>query len=142
MSHVILFLCVANSARSQMAEALARALDDGDLEVHSAGSEPSVVNPLAQKVLAERGIATTGQLAKGIDQVPLDRIHTVITLCQEEICPILPEAARHLHWPMPDPAAVTGTEEERLDSFREVRDKIEARLRDWLSSGDRNTAIA
>ena len=136
MSHVVLFLCVANSARSQMAEGLARAMDLDGFEVHSAGSDPAVVNPLAVRALNERSIPADGQFSKGLDEVPIDRVRTVITLCEEEVCPNLPDSATHLHWPMPDPAAATGSEDERLESFRKVRDMIDERLRGWLRASD------
>lgn len=135
MTHVVLFLCVANSARSQMAEGLARSLADDRWEVYSAGSEPATLNPLAVRALAERKIDIRGHFSKGLGEVPLDRVHTVVTLCEEEVCPRLPDAARHLHWPMPDPAAAGGSEEQRLQSFREVRDLIDERLAGLLGTG-------
>jgi arsenate reductase len=142
MSHAILFLCVANSARSQMAEGLARAMDLDGMEVWSAGSNPTALNPLAVRALAEQGIDATDQFSKALDAVPLDRVRTVVTLCEEEVCPKLPDSATHLHWLMPDPVAVTGSENEQLESFRRVRDMIAARLRSWLRSNGCNSAIA
>jgi thioredoxin type arsenate reductase len=137
MPNAILFLCVANSARSQLAEGLARAMGLEGSELYSAGTDPAVIHPLAVRALADLGIDAADQFSKGLDQVPLERVNTVITLCEEEVCPSLPESATHLHWPMPDPAAATGTDEERLDSFRRVRDMIDERLRGWLRSSDR-----
>jgi arsenate reductase len=138
MSRVLLFLCVANSARSQMAEGLAREILGPDVEVHSAGSEPSTLNPLAVRALAERGIDISSHSSKGLDAVPLDRVDTVVTLCAEEVCPTVPPGTRHLHLPMTDPAAVAGSEEERLEAFRGVRDEIETALR--MLSGETGLA--
>ena len=133
MSHRILFLCVANSARSQMAEGLARRLVHGEVEVQSAGSRPTELHPLATMVLAEKGIDIAQHASKGIDEVPLDQVNTVITLCEEEVCPVLPEGATHLHWPMPDPAGPQADASGAHDAFRAVRDQIFGRLQTWLA---------
>jgi len=124
----VLFLCVANSARSQIAEGLARRVAPPGVRVFSAGSEPGTINPLAIRVLAEAGVDTSGQFSKGLDAVPLDDIDLVVTLCAEEVCPLFPRPVRKLHWPLPDPAKATGTDEERLATFRAVRDELTARL--------------
>jgi arsenate reductase len=126
--HHILFLCVANSARSQMAEALARGQAPDTIRVYSAGSAPSQVNPHTLRVLAEVGIDASSQFSKGIDSIPVAQIDTVVTLCAEETCPILPKEVRRLHWPLPDPAVVAGADYERLRAFRSVRDEITHRL--------------
>ena len=129
MALSVLFLCVANSARSQLAEGLARRLAPAGTRVFSAGSEPGVINPLAVRALEEAGIDASAQRSKGLDAVPLDEIDLVITLCAEEVCPIFPRPVRRLHWPLPDPAKATGTEEERLAAFRAVRDELASRMR-------------
>jgi len=85
-----LFLCVANSARSQMAEGIARSLAPTDVKISSAGSAPSKVNPLAVRVLAEIGIDATGQHSKSVNDIPPDDVDAVITLCAEESCPSRP----------------------------------------------------
>ena len=123
----VLFLCVANSARSQMAEAIARSLAPAEVRVSSAGSAPTAVRPEALAVLAEIGLDASGQRSKGVDDVerPVD---AVITLCAEEVCPLWLEPAARLHWGLPDPAAVQGTREERLEAFRAVRDELQRRL--------------
>lgn len=128
----ILFLCVANSARSQMAEGLARSMTDDGIEIYSAGSEPTVVNPLAIRAMAEIGIDLSTHRSKSIDEVPLDRVGIVVTLCAEEVCPVLPGVESH-HWPLPDPAVVAGDESERLSAFRVVREEIRGRLEKSLS---------
>lgn len=127
MQH-LLFLCVANSARSQMAECIARNTAPEGVTVYSAGSHPGGVNPYALRALAEIGLDASGQHSKGVDDVPLDRIDTVITLCAEEVCPTFPRAVPRQDWGLPDPAGVDGTDEERLASFRLVRDELRRRI--------------
>jgi len=100
----ILFLCVANSARSQMAEGLARKILGEQAEVLSAGSEPASVNPHAIEAMAEIGIDITGQHSKSVDTIDLSGLDLVVTLCAEEVCPVLPANIRRLHWPIADPA--------------------------------------
>lgn len=131
----ILFMCVANSARSQMAEALARNLAPAGTEVWSAGSEPSTVNPLAVRALGELGIDIGGALSKGVDGVPLDRVSLVITLCAEEVCPVFPrQDVKRIHWPLPDPAAARGDDAAVLESFRTVRDELSERLERYFAA--------
>src|SRR5437660_1784371 len=101
----LLFLCVANSARSQMAEGLARALFGDAARVQSAGSRPSRVNPYAVAVMAELGIDLTVHTSKSVDTIDPRTVDTVVTLCAEEVCPVLLGAARRLHWPIDDPAS-------------------------------------
>ena len=127
----ILFLCVANSARSQMAEGLARALLP-DVEVLSAGSRPSKVNPYAVEALAELGIDISGHRSKSVDEIAPATLDVVITLCAEEVCPVLPGRVRRLHWPIRDPASTDTslTPEDMRRRFREARDKIKAKIRD------------
>ena len=101
----ILFLCVANSARSQMAEGLARAVFGTRAEVFSAGSVPTRVNPHAVSALAEVGIDISGQTSKSVDDVNAGSMDLIITLCADEVCPVVPGRVKRLHWPLPDPAA-------------------------------------
>lgn len=122
----LLFLCVANSARSQMAEGLARHLFGDRATVQSAGSAPTRVNPNAIAVLAELGIDATGHSSKLVDDIPSDSIDLVITLCAEEVCPVYPGRVERLHWPHPDPAGAPP--DKALQRFREVRDMLRARL--------------
>ena len=121
-----LFLCVANSARSQMAEGIARALAPSGVKISSAGSAPSKVNPFAIRVLAEIGIDATGQYSKSVNEIPPDDVGAVITLCAEEECPVFLGKARRYHWGLPDPAGAT--DEERLQAFRSIRDELKHRL--------------
>lgn len=129
--HKILFLCVANSARSQMAEGLARAMLGERAEVMSAGSQPSTVNPWAVKAMAEIGIDISEHRSKSIDEFDPTDLDLVITLCAEEVCPALPGGVEHLHWPIPDPATERTdqlSDGEVLDRFRSARDSLRARL--------------
>ena len=131
----MLFLCVANSARSQMAEGIARSLAPAGVRVSSAGSEPSSVNPFAIRALNEIGIDASGHRSEGTDDVAagvergeIPPVDAVITLCAEEVCPVWLYDAARAHWPHPDPAGVTGSEEQILASFREVRDALGRKL--------------
>ncbi len=125
----LLFLCVANSARSQMAEGLARVRFPDTVRVQSAGSAPASVNPLAVRVMAELGIDISGQWSKGVDAIDPTTVDTVVTLCADEVCPAFARPVARLHWALPDPAAAVGSEPRRLERFRAVRDEIAARLR-------------
>ncbi len=122
----LLFLCVANSARSQMAEALARHLYGDRVTVQSAGSAPTRVNPNAIAVLAELGIDATNHTSKLVDDIAPDSIDLVITLCAEEVCPVYSGRVERLHWPLPDPAGAPP--DQALARFREVRETLRARL--------------
>ena len=122
----ILFLCVANSARSQMAEGLAREIFGARAVVQSAGSQPSRVSPYAIDVMREIGIDLSGHTSKSVDSIDPGNIDTVITLCAEEVCPVFLGRALRLHWPFPDPAAAPDAE--KPQRFREIRDAIAARL--------------
>lgn len=126
----LLFLCVANSARSQMAEGLARKLFGVRVRVQSAGSKPSRVNPAATAVMAEVGVDLTGQHSKSVDTIDPATVDTVITLCAEEVCPLFLGQARRLHWPIDDPASDDPglSRAELLARFRLARDRIQARL--------------
>lgn len=126
----VLFLCVANSARSQMAEGLARKRFGDAVRVQSAGSEPSRVNPYAIRALAEVGVDATGHHSKNVDTIDPESVDLVITLCAEESCPVFLGSARRLSWAMPDPDRKNEalTDEERLHHFRVARDAITQRL--------------
>ena len=121
-----LFLCVQNSARSQLAEAVARHVAPADRRIFSAGSRPAQLRPEVPRVLAEVGISSEGLRAKGLDELDLSEVDAVITLCAEEVCPLFPRPVLTLHWALPDPAAVSG--EGRLGAFRAARDELLRRL--------------
>lgn len=128
--HTILFLCVANSARSQMAEGLARKLFGTRMVVQSAGSEPSTVNPYAVEVMREVGVDLTTHHSKSVQTIDAAHVDTVITLCAEEVCPVFLGKARRLHWPIQDPASKDSSipRDEMLTRFRAARDQIQGRL--------------
>jgi arsenate reductase len=133
----VLFLCTGNSARSQMSEAWLRHYGAERLEVHSAGLDPSVVNPFTIQVMEEKGIDMSAHRSKSVrDYLGKKHFTYVITVCSnaEDRCPtaFLGELHR-LHWPFDDPAAVQGSDEEKLAKFRKVRDEIEEKIKRWLS---------
>lgn len=132
----ILFLCVANSARSQMAEGLARKMLGTGVEVLSAGSRPSKVNPYAIEAMSEIGIDISGHRSKSVDDVDAAAVDTVITLCADEVCPILPGRVQRLHWPIPDPASddPSISAEDLRRRFRGARKEIEARILTFMAS--------
>ncbi|WP_367295978.1 arsenate reductase (thioredoxin) [Levilactobacillus yonginensis] len=124
------FLCTGNSCRSQMAEGFARQLAPETWQVASAGVEQHGLNPLAVKVMAERDIDISQQQSKLIDSQYLNQSDIVVTLCGDarDRCPVTPPTVKKLHWPLPDPAQATGSDEEILNVFREVRDEIQAHV--------------
>ena len=131
----ILFLCVANSARSQIAEGLAKKILGTGHDIRSAGSNPSgVVHPLAIEVMHGAGIDISKHQSKSWNDLPadfLDSLDVVITLCAEEICPNLSSGAKKLHWGLPDPAASSADPKSALKSFEQTRIEIENRLKNF-----------
>ncbi len=126
----ILFLCVANSARSQMAEGLARQIFGKDAEVLSAGSVPTTVNPYAREAMAEVGIDISGHASKSVDSIDVSTIDLVVTLCAEEVCPVVPVRVQRLHWPIADPASNDPalTPSDLRARFRAARDQIKSKI--------------
>jgi protein-tyrosine-phosphatase/N-acetylglutamate synthase-like GNAT family acetyltransferase len=126
----ILFLCVANSARSQLAEGLARMLFGERVRVQSAGSEPSQVNRYAIEVMRELGVDLGAHRSKSVQTIDPATVGTVITLCAEEVCPVLLGTAQRLHWPIADPARKDASRprDEMLARFRTARDTIRGML--------------
>jgi len=127
----VLILCTGNSARSQMAEGLLRH-DAGDTyEVFSAGTKPTLVRPEAIQVMREVGIDISGHRSKSVDEFEGQNFEYVITVCDnaKESCPIFPAKTKRIHWSIDDPAAVQGSEEERVAAFRLSRDELRARLK-------------
>jgi len=137
----VLFMCVANSARSQLAEGLARQMLSAAVHIESAGSNPSRVNPYAIQALQEIGADTTRLHSKRVDDLPADFVKNldyVITLCAEEVCPVILSNARKLHWPLPDPAGQPGTDAEQLERFRTTLGSIRSRL---MAFGDEHKIL-
>ena len=133
----ILFLCTGNSARSQMAEAFVRKYADDQFEAYSAGLEPKGLNPFTVKVMEEVGIDVSGQTSKGVETY-LGKVlfQHLVTVCDDadKNCPTTwPGIMNRMHWSFQDPAAFEGSDEEKLNKFREVRDLIEAKIKDWLT---------
>jgi len=133
----VLFICEHNSARSQMAEAFLKKFAGDRFEAESAGLEPGILNPLAVKAMAEVGIDISANPTRSVYEL-LRRgqwYGWVITVCDEsqsEACPIFPGAGQRQHWDFPDPAAFKGTEGEKLEQVRNVRDRIAAKVKEWL----------
>lgn len=132
----VLFICTGNTARSQMAQVLLEQRAPDRFEVVSAGLEPGEVNPLTIVALQEAGLPVDHLQSKGVKPLIAEHFHYVITVCDraEANCPIFPNARYRMAWPFEDPAAATGTDEERLAVFRRVRDEIDSRIQDWLRS--------
>ncbi len=133
----VLFLCTGNSARSQMAEALLRKYAGDKYDVYSAGLEPQGINPYAERVMQEIGVSLAGQYAKHVREY-MGKLHFgyLITVCSdaEEKCPAtFPDISHRLHWSFEDPAAFVGSDTEKLQKFREVRDQIDEKIKNWLA---------
>jgi arsenate reductase len=137
----VLFLCVHNSARSQMAEAFLKKYGGKRFSVHSAGLEPGRLNPIVVEAMSEEDIDISRNRVKGVKEF-LDRgvaFDYVVTVCDEsnaERCPVFPGDVERLHWGFDDPSGFTGSHLEKLDKTRAVRDKIEDKILDWLRNFD------
>lgn len=133
-----MFLCTGNSARSQMAEGLARELSQGLIEVHSAGTEPKGLHPLSVAVMDEIGIDIREQCSKKIDPALLNQMDWIITVCAQadKRCPVTPPHIHREHWPLEDPATAPGSEAEQIGHFREIRNEIHDRLSIFLSKNE------
>jgi arsenate reductase len=132
----VLFLCVHNSARSQMAEGMLRAWGGAAFEAHSAGNEATEVRPLAIAAMDELGIVIRAQRSKSISEYAGQSFDFAITVCDDarEACPFFPGAATQLHWRFDDPSAASGTDAERLATFRRVRDEIADEVRAFIAA--------
>jgi arsenate reductase len=130
----VLFVCTGNSARSQMAEGFARHFGGEQIEAHSAGVEPSRLNPVAVAVMQEKGIDISGHRSKAFDWDVARQMDVVVTVCghANETCPVLPPEVKRLRWPLEDPASAKGTDAEIMATFRLVRDQVETRVVDLL----------
>ncbi len=140
----VLFLCTHNSARSQMAEGILRHLAGDRFEVYSAGTEATFVRPEAVSAMAELGIDISGQESETLDRYLREPFDHVVTVCDDanEACPVFPGAKNRLHWSFRDPSRATGSDEERLGAFREVRDEILARVEKELVPVDRSSSLS
>jgi arsenate reductase (thioredoxin) len=139
MKKKVLFVCIHNSARSQMAEAFLNQICGEAFEAHSAGIEPGTLNPLVVAAMQEIGLDISGHKTKSVfDFVKSGNLFAyVITVCDEasaERCPIFPGVTTRLHWSFPDPSAFSGTREEQLQNVREVRDAIQCKTENWCES--------
>ncbi|HEX3670878.1 MAG TPA: arsenate reductase ArsC [Candidatus Cybelea sp.] len=137
MKRPVLFVCVQNSARSQMAEAFLNAICPEDFAAESAGLEPGDLNPIAVAAMAEVGIDISKNETKGVFDLKHEKDYSyVITVCDAasaERCPVFPGGARRLHWSLADPAALEGTWDDRLARTRQIRDQIRARVEAWCA---------
>ena len=131
----VLVLCTGNSARSQMAEGLLRNKGGSRYQVFSAGTHPSVVNPLAIEAMREVGIDISHHSSKSVSEFTKEEFDFVITVCDNanENCPIFPGKVKRIHWSFDDPALAVGTHEEKLSLFRRVRDEIAARIGEFVA---------
>ena len=134
----VLFICVHNSARSQMAAAWLNYLCPDYFEAQSAGLEPGVLNPLVVAVMQEVGIDLSGKKTQRVFDVwkSGQMFQYVVTVCSEaeaEGCPIFPGVTTRLHWPFPDPSKLTGTEAEKLQATRTIRDEIRMKIETWCA---------
>ena len=134
--HRVLFLCTHNSARSQMAEGFLRSLAGDRFEVASAGTRATRVHPLAIRAMADVGIDLSGHASKVADELVGQPWDYVITVCDaaNEACPLFPEKSSRLHWSFEDPSQATGSDHQRLEVFRRVRDQIRRRITDWIGT--------
>ena len=136
----VLFVCIHNSARSQMAEAFLNELGTGRFYAESAGLEPGTLNPVVVEAMPEVGLDISENTCKAIEGFfpRVEEFAYVVTVCDEtsaERCPIFPSSVKRLHWGFPDPSSLEGSAEEKLVRTREIRDLIRARIEQWLSSG-------
>jgi arsenate reductase len=134
----VLFVCIHNSARSQMAEAFLNQICGNEFEAHSAGIEPGRLNSIVVEAMREIGVDISGNQTKGVlEMIKSGRLFAyVITVCDEanaERCPIFPDATTRLHWGFPDPSGFQGTPEEKLAKTREVRDAIKQKIEQWCA---------
>ncbi len=130
----VLFLCTHNSARSQMAEGFLRSLAGDRFEVASAGTQATRVHPLAIRAMVEVGIDLGGHTSKVVDAFVEQPWDYVITVCDaaNEACPAFPKKSSRLHWSFEDPSQATGSDDQRLEVFRRVREQIRRRVTEWI----------
>lgn len=139
MNKSVVFVCIHNSARSQMAEELLRKLGGDRYSVHSAGLEPGTLNPVVVEALKEEDIDITGKATMSVQELIATgrEFDYIITVCDEasaERCPVFPGSGQRLHWGFPDPSRFEGNDTEKLQRVREVREDIRNKIKDWLLS--------
>jgi len=132
----VLFLCTGNSARSQMAEAFLKKYGGDNFDAYSAGLEPKDIHPYTERVMEEIGVSLSGQYSKHVKEY-MGKVHFgyLIAVCDEaeKNCPTaFPSVSQRIHWSFEDPAAFVGSDDEKLAKFREVRDRIEQQIKEWL----------
>ena len=134
MTTRVLVVCTGNSARSILAEAILRQVGGDDFEVHSAGTEPKGIHPLTLRMLDEAGMDASGLRSKSVTEYLGQSFDYVITVCDQarQVCPVFPGEGERLHWGYEDPAAVEGTEDERLRAFRRVFTQMSERIRTFV----------
>lgn len=135
----VLFVCIHNSARSQIAEVFLNHICPEFFEAHSAGLEPGTLNPLVITAMQEIGINISHHRTKSVDEMlasgrPFSHVITVCDGASAERCPMFPGSGQRLHWGFPDPSTLTGTHEERMDRVREIRDMIYDRVQQWCDT--------
>lgn len=132
----MLFVCTHNSARSQIAEAWLRHLGGHRFDTHSAGSEATAVRPEAIQAMAEAGVDISRQRSKRLEEYRGRTFDAVITVCDQaaETCPVFPGGGVRLHWPLPDPSQAAGSDEERMQVFRDVRDRLRRLVAEFIAS--------
>jgi arsenate reductase len=138
MKSKVLFVCIHNSARSQMAEAFLNQICGNEFEAHSAGLEPGKLNPIVVEAMQEVGIDISGNQTKAVfDFIKSGKVFAyVVTVCDEasaERCPIFVGVTKRLHWSFPDPSAFQGTHDEKLARTREIRDTIKLKIENWCA---------
>jgi len=146
MKQNVLFVCIHNSARSQMAEAFLNRLCGDEFEAHSAGIEPGKLNPIVVTAMQEVGVDISGNQTKSVDDMIRSGLPFayVITVCDEtsaERCPVFPGPTRRLHWGFPDPSALQGSPEAKLARTREIRDMIKMQIERWCAERCAVTAV-
>jgi arsenate reductase len=142
LKYRVLFLCVHNSARSQIAEGLLRQMAGDRFEVYSAGSEPSQISSFAARVLQDEGVDPSGQYSKSVQEFVNQPFDYVITLCDEKVCPVFPGAAKRLHWGLPDPSAAKGDSYERLQAFRDTVETLKPRLTEFVRTTESGANVS
>lgn len=137
MKQRVLFLCTGNSCRSQMAEGILRSLHGDSYEVYSAGTDPCGVNPWAVACMREVDVDISGQKSKSIGDIPVKSFDCVVTVCDnaKQRCPVFPGAKQKIHWSIPDPGGIGGTQRQIESTFRNVREMLSEKIESQFGKG-------